>query len=254
MSIYRFLFQGARFTINQQENPPSNRITVNFTPATARRCGVLLTCKTFRQEAQPILGDEMHLVFWLRGLDIRMISQDFKDVYFPRLKSLELSSFNVDLTNFPNLEILYWYHLDVVHGDFGPPGDLRAFLKSSDIESLIPHATGSEDASFVEAWMKLFFEFNSGAIAAAEAAVQNGEQPDINEDVEDYWRVVQAVRSKDRNYRVAAKADFNLVLISLETGAWGKSISLILVSLHPSLAGDVLLTQAAETSLRYGNS
>lgn len=253
MRIYRYLFQGARFIIRQKYNPPYDAI-VKFTPATARRCGILVTCKTFRQEAQPILGDKMHLGLWLRGRDIPTTPPVFNDVYFPRLKSLELANFDVDLTKFPNLEILYWNHMDLMSEPLGWPDGFREFLKSSDIELFLPHLIGEQDPSFVEAFMKEFSERFAEEIAAAEAATQNGEHVDLDSETQEFWQLVKAVRSKDPQYRVATKHDFNLILTSLDGGAYGKSISLLLVSLRPSIASGILLMRAAETSLRYGNS
>lgn len=58
--IYRYVFQGCRLTIRLNDD---SGLEVAASMSTTRKCGILLSCKTFRQESQPIFGEQMSL--WL---------------------------------------------------------------------------------------------------------------------------------------------------------------------------------------------
>lgn len=219
MRIYRYLFQGCRLTMQRPKSTPR----VIATRSTRQRCEVLLSCKTTRQEALPILAEELYLRFYIDFDDEPMFPQVFRDVYFPRLKSLELSGVVLDLAKFPNLTLLCWGDSEVMWTDGDHPG---SFFRSYDVESLTRHAAGKSDDVCVKQWMDTFAAISH----QAENPPNDGSYVRHEVGIVASW--AKTLRAKDRKHRVTTKVDFRLVL-TYEGGCYeafdGATICLLLV-------------------------
>lgn len=155
-----------------------------------------------------------------------ILPPSLRDIYFLRLKSLELACVDVELAEFPNLEMLYWRSSWDVWGGVQDPLDrtIEHLKCGGNFESVLPQLTGDRDAALVELWMREIIKLNDQIIAAAEAG-----QDTLDTDVDAHKMLFRAMRAKDRTYRVTTKADTNILLTSTASDGIEQSMSLVLV-------------------------